>query len=298
MSIFTYERRSEIALVVLLSVSSLFMSLYKTSSLPDVRGIFNWIVAPLVSGISSFFSYIGDAFSHISEMSELNEKLRSLKKENFELRKKILEYRLTAVENRNLKEELKIVEEYPYLLYSEVSFRDPSNISCFITVNRGKKDGVKRGMAVVGVQGEVIGLIGRVEEVSYSTSKIILITDRNLYVSVLLENGNYLGLMHGRGANNQFCVVEYVDAQANVFQGEKVFTSGLSDVYMGGLFVGKVVGVSKSKTSFFQTVYVEPAIDMMRKFNVFIVMKTNVVSIETNAVEIATNSAGVNMSNI
>ena len=140
---------------------------------------------------------------------------------------------LLISENNNLINELKSVYEIYDLKYENISFiygkvtlRDIFNFYDEITINIGEADGAKVGSAVVG-KGGLLGIVNKV----YTNSSIVkLITNKSLNIAVKVNEGY--------GNFNDF-VVKDVDQHLKVDVGDKVYTSGLTDLY-GGIYVGTV----------------------------------------------------------
>ena len=140
---------------------------------------------------------------------------------------------LLISENNNLINELKSVYEIYDLKYENISFiygkvtlRDIFNFYDEITINIGEADGVKVGSAVVG-KGGLLGIVNKV----YTNSSIVkLITNKSLNIAVKVNEGY--------GNFNDF-VVKDVDQHLKEDVGDKVYTSGLTDLY-GGIYVGTV----------------------------------------------------------
>lgn len=140
---------------------------------------------------------------------------------------------LLISENNNLINELKSVYEIYDLKYENISFiygkvtlRDIFNFYDEITINIGEVDGVKVGSAVVGKD----GLLGIVNKVYNNSSIVKLITNKSLNIAVKVNEGY--------GNFNDF-VVKDVDQHLKVDVGDKVYTSGLTELY-GGIYVGTV----------------------------------------------------------
>lgn len=140
---------------------------------------------------------------------------------------------LLISENNNLINELKSVYEIYDLKYENISFiygkvtlRNIFNFYDEITINIGEADGVKVGSAVVG-KGGLLGIVNKV----YTNSSIVkLITNKSLNIAVKVNEGY--------GNFNDF-VVKDVDQHLKVDVGDKVYTSGLTDLY-GGIYVGTI----------------------------------------------------------
>jgi rod shape-determining protein MreC len=103
-----------------------------------------------------------------------------------------------------------------------------------LTVNAGHENGVVRGQAAV--TGE--GLIGRVSEAGGRAARILLITDLNSRVPVIVEGSRQRAVLVGD--NSERPSLRYVGAGAAIKLGDRVVTSGQGGVFPPGLPVGVV----------------------------------------------------------
>lgn len=178
-------------------------------------------------------------------------------------------------ENNRLKEALGAAERLKKLYglqsqYSSASMvaqifaRDPTNWFKTVLVNKGKKGGVSKDMAVVTSE----GVVGRVIEVSSSTAKVLLITDPNSALDVIVQRSRSQGIMEGK--MGETCVLRYVQKREDVQVGDEVITSGLGGIFPKGLMAGTVTQVERKRPGIFQYIEVTPAVDFARLEEVLI----------------------------
>jgi rod shape-determining protein MreC len=103
-----------------------------------------------------------------------------------------------------------------------------------VMVNAGRENGVVRGEAAV--TGE--GLIGRVSEVGSRAARILLITDLNSRVPVIIEGSRQRAVL--AGDNSEHPSLRYLEAGAAIRIGDRIVTSGQGGVFPPGLPVGVV----------------------------------------------------------
>ena len=103
-----------------------------------------------------------------------------------------------------------------------------------VMVNAGRDNGVVRGEAAV--TGE--GLIGRVSEVGSRAARILLITDLNSRVPVIVEGSRQRAVL--AGDNSEHPSLRYLEAGAAIRIGDRIVTSGQGGVFPPGLPVGVV----------------------------------------------------------
>ena len=113
-----------------------------------------------------------------------------------------------------------------------------------IVIDGGKIDGIKKNQAVLTPK----GVIGKTIEASNRASIVQLITDTNFRLSVRILPSGATGILRFLDGNT--AQISEVQKNANVKIGDKVVTSGFSDIYPSGLPVGKVEGVYDGRSSF------------------------------------------------
>ena len=117
-----------------------------------------------------------------------------------------------------------------------------------IILNKGTKDKLKIGMAVV----DEVHLVGKVIEVNFTNSRVLLLSDLNSKIPVVLEPIGMQAVVSGTGGTNgkiQYTKEEYSDDINN--QEIIAYTSGLGGLFKPGLPVGKISRVSPHEIIFF-----------------------------------------------
>ncbi len=126
-----------------------------------------------------------------------------------------------------------------------------------ITIDKGKKAGIKEGMAVITKN----GLIGKVSKVYSSSSEIKLITsdDTNYKVSVSIKANDRetIAILNGYDKKNELIKIVGVDKNIKLEKGDEVLTSGLGGVFPGGIFVGNVEKYESDKYNLSNTIYIK-----------------------------------------
>ena len=177
---------------------------------------------------------IYDNYKNIeSELEILKQKKLSndfLKMENEKLRKLINE----SINSNEILAKVLIDKESPFLKS--------------IILNKGTKDKLKIGMGVI----DKVYLVGKVIEVNYTNSRVLLLSDLNSKIPVILEPIGMQAVISGTGEDNgkiQYTKDEYGDeikAQELI-----AYTSGLGGLFKPGLPVGKISKDNINKINFF-----------------------------------------------
>jgi rod shape-determining protein MreC len=164
---------------------------------------------------------------------KINEKntfeLNEFKSKN--ISNKILEY-----ENIRLKQLIDDYFEAGNEIFAKVLIDKKSPFLRSVIINKGSKNNIKLGMAVL----DDIYFIGKVVEVNYTTSRVLLISDINSKIPVSLEPNSIQAIMSGNG--NEKGIIEYFN-DANLKNKNKdliVFTSGMAGLFKSGIPIGKI----------------------------------------------------------
>ena len=157
-------------------------------------------------------------------------------------------------ENQRLSDLLGFRAQLPPSAYgARVIARDPGPLSTSLTIDRGSRDGVTRGMAVVAPQ----GVVGRVVEVSHTVSRVALLTDHNSGIDAIVDRSRARGVV--QGGSDGDCYMNYLNRDADVKVGDHVLTSGLDGVFPKGMTIGEVVEVGRKHRGLLQSATVTPS---------------------------------------
>lgn len=169
-------------------------------------------------------------------------------------------------ENQRLTSLLGFRSQLPSTAYgARVIARDPGTVSTNMTIDRGSRDGVTRGMAVVAPE----GVVGRVVEVSHTVSRVALLTDHNSGIDALVDRSRARGVV--QGGTDGDCYMNYLNRDADVKVGDHVLTSGLDGVFPKGMMIGEVVEVGRRHRGLLQAATVRPSAALDRVEEVMLV---------------------------
>jgi len=219
----------------------------------------------LFLGVRGFvFKVASKPFKFLSNLKSRFVKIDELSKENLLLKQRIAELSIALArtdeissENKRLNSLLDFKKKLNYkTIAAKVLMRESLDWRKAIIINRGKEDGIKLHMPCTTAS----GLIGSVVEAWGSSSKVMLITDPNSRVGVILEDSRESGVLIGSPSGN--CKIIYISIDAEVRKGERVLTAGFSKFFPKGLPVGKVTGVGTEKTMLSKYALVTPFEDM------------------------------------
>lgn len=211
------------------------------------------LIATPINAIAAVFNRIGFAINgnlaQVNDLeaarqriTELEDRLAQFQGELVELREVASDYdRLSALLNYETTR-----QNEDYLTANVIASDDPNTLLRTIIVDRGSRDGVGRGMAVVTDQ----GMIGRVLRVAADASQVLLITDPSSAVSGRLQTSRAVGSVVGDLSGN--LTMTFIPLNAQVSVGDLAMTSGLGGNLPGDLVLGQVTSVQQFESELYQ----------------------------------------------
>ena len=143
-----------------------------------------------------------------------------------------------------------------------------SEQSRVVYIDKGAHHGLKQDMAVITPD----GIVGKVKEVYFMSSQVLLINDRDSGAGVILEKSRLQGDLHGSSQGET--LVKNVMSDEKVDIGERVITSGGDRIYPKGLPVGVVTAFNTDPDKpLFLSIAVKPASNLGRLEEVLVVTK-------------------------
>ncbi len=123
----------------------------------------------------------------------------------------------------------------------------------YLTIDKGRKDGLIPEMAVINPQ----GLVGVVKDVSDHFSTVIPIINLSFTASAELERTGNFGLLRWDGRDHRFAMLNDVPGHVDVQIGDTIVTRGASGIYPAGIPVGAVSEVEQRAGSNFHQIKIE-----------------------------------------
>lgn len=221
--------------------------------------------------LSLIIYHISFKFKSIFDKENLLEKIEVLKRENIELKFKLQQLQQIKEENKKLKEIIGIPMPPDYRIVSaRVIGRDFTGWQKTLRINKGGIDGITINAPVITPE----GLIGKIIDVSYRYSDVLLITDPNCKVSCKIIPHNVFGILSGavdakkitlppqlRKKSQKLLLLDYVDINYNLTEENTVLTSGLGENFPAGLNIGKAVGKIIHPSELYSQILVEANAD-------------------------------------
>ena len=197
--------------------------------------------------VSAPFKVFDNFADYINKHLNLYSNYDELKKENNELKNNISESDFLEFENAQLR---KLIEEQVSsssdLLSARVMIDKQSPYLNSFIINVGSNKNIKNGMAVLDGK----NFVGRIVDVNFFSSRVLLVSDLNSKIPVIIEPSGHHAILSGNGTNKP--ILEYLPENYTIQDGDKVYTSGKEGIFSPGIPIGKIkIEKEVVKTSLF-----------------------------------------------
>ena len=237
------KQRFSLFFLIILSIVFLILGRFNLSAINYIKVSINELVYRSSFIVSVPENYIKKTYINVQDHFTYYDEYLKLKKENIELKSSIENTSFITSENERLK---KIIDDYIIVsdeIVAKVLIDKQSPFLRSIIINKGSKDNIKLGMAVL--DGEF--LVGKVVEVNFTTSRVLLLSDLNSKIPVTIEPEGYQSILSGTGKNDG--VIQYSKEEILLKDGSTVFTSGSGAIFKSGIPIGKIQ--EKKKVRYF-----------------------------------------------
>ncbi len=190
---------------------------------------------------------LGDWFRAFGQAKSLAKRNQQLEQEVSELKQELAQAQEINSANQQLAVELKQDQSFGRkFVAAQVVAYQPDSFRQYLTINRGAKEGIAVGQAVI----ERGGLVGRIDSTSLHSAKVFLLSDPNFKISAIDQVTRASGTAHGQiGAG---LVLEKVAQSDILHEKDAVITSGLGGDVPAGLLIGTIEQVRPDQNGVFQ----------------------------------------------
>ena len=228
------ENKQRFSLILLIFFSLIFLILgrqnfkpidYIKISIKEIIYRSTFIISVPENYLKKTYSTIEDHFNLYGEYSKIKTELKKLKAQD-----KINDFIIS--ENTRLK---KVVDDYIVEsdeIIAKILIDKKSPFLRSIVVNKGSAEGLKLGMAVL----DNSYLIGKVVEVNFSTARVLLLSDLNSKIPVIIEPGGIEAILSGTGQHDG--VIQYSKEKYIIDKESVVYTSGSGGLFKSGIPIG------------------------------------------------------------
>ena len=222
--------------LLIISVLVLFLEYFKSGPIDKFRSFTKDIIFKGSYFISEPFVYIKKNYYTFKDHLKMYEDYTELKKKNYSMDVLINENKFYKSENERLK---KLIDEKNVyskeMLLSKILLDQQSPYLKSVIINKGYKHGIKLGIAVK----EKSYFVGKIINANFLTSRILLASDLNSKIPVIIEPSGVNAILSGQGYND-YAGLEFLPKLKKIKEGDIVYTSGVDGIISAAIPVGKI----------------------------------------------------------
>ncbi|MFL2814031.1 MAG: rod shape-determining protein MreC [Candidatus Puniceispirillales bacterium] len=237
--------------LIIITFLIMFIGKADLAIIKKINIIISDLSSPIISSFSNQTKIIGNSFNYLSNTASLKEENQNLYLENMKLKKYEILSNMYESENLLLKNQLNLVPQNIPNFITARAISAPGNIFAHsLLINSGRSVGIEKGNAVM-----FNGMfIGQIVSVGNNSSRVLLISDVNSMIPVVVSNNRIPSILIGE--NLILPSLKFLPNNVKLNQGSIVQTSGHGGLLPAGLPIGTVVKHSSEKN------YVKPLIDL------------------------------------
>jgi rod shape-determining protein MreC len=228
------QQRFSLLSLILFSLLFLFLGSLNFKAIDYVK-----IAIKEITYRSSFIvsvpeNLLKNSYFAIQNHNNLYKKSERNKSELADLRAKDLLNEFIVLENQRLKN---IIDDYLVksdTIFAKVLSDKGSPFLKSIIINKGSKHGVNLGMVAMDKK----YLVGKVVEVNYLSSRVLLLSDLNSKIPVTVEPNGLLSILSGTGKD--YGIIQYSKKYEDIKGKSIIYTSGTSGLFKAGIPIGKI----------------------------------------------------------
>jgi len=229
------QQRFSLFILIIISVLLIFLETIDAKPLNKIRSFIKDIVyrtAVVANYPTKIFS---GSYNIVENHFNLYENYNNLKKENEDLKNKYSKSEFLELENSQLR---KLINEQTQsesdLVSARVMLDEQSPYLNSFVINIGGNKEIKNGMAVLDGK----NFIGRIVDVNFFSSRILLVTDLNSKIPVISEPSGNHAILSGHGDNKP--TLQYLSENHKIQEKDKIYTSGKEGIFAPGIPIGEV----------------------------------------------------------
>lgn len=217
---------------------------------------------------------VSNVFNNVNTIMKANVENKILNSRFESYEQQVATKQLLEQENKRFNDIIKATETLQKQGYTTIQgtviSRDLANKDDFLTISKGKKEGVFKNMIVLSTD----GVIGRVVKVDTNSSEVQLLSGGdariNSVAATLKENKRISGIIRGYDQEGKGFSLSNINEEVEL--GSTVITSGLGGVYPSGLEIGKITSEKYIVNELTNTYSVKPSADFINITEVIIIV--------------------------
>ena len=241
------QQKFSLLTLVFFSISIIILSSLDFKVIRYLKVGINEIVYRSAFVVSIPENFLKNTFFEVKDYTTYFNVFKENRRQLSELKSKNISSEITQYENIELKELINDYVSSSDKLLAKIIVDHKSPFLKSIIINKGSKDNIKIGTNVY----DQSYLVGRVIEVNYKTSRVLLMSDLNSNVPVTIAPQNIQAIITGSGENH--AVIKYIKdgITDNLNEESIVYTSGTGAIFKSGIPIGKVKIIENDKSKKF-----------------------------------------------
>ncbi len=159
-----------------------------------------------------------------------------------------------------------IAYAYDYIA-ARVINNSTRNVHNFLTINKGKKHGIKPGMGVI----SSLGVVGKVMSVSNNFATIASLLNTEMYVSSSMKSNGTFCTTNWNGSDPLISGLLYVPRHLQLVANDSIVTSGFNSVFPPDLLIGTIKSFEIESNATFYNVDIKLANDFYSMSYVYVI---------------------------
>ena len=229
------QQRFSLIVLILFSIFIIVLGKYNFKGINFLQLSIKEIVYRTTFIVSVPENFAISSYHKIRDHFNLYSNYENLKKDYESLKATKLNTDFLKSENEALKSKINDVSIESSELLAKVIIDKKSPFLKSVIINRGSKDNVILGMAAL--DGKF--LVGKVVEVNYSTSRVLLLSDLNSKIPVSIEPNGVQSILSGSGSS--YGEIQYIKEDYELENDSEIFTSGSGGIFRSGIPIGKTI---------------------------------------------------------
>ena len=229
------QQRFSLFALTIISLLLIFFETIEAKPLNTIRSIIKDFVYRSAVAATYPTKIFSGSYSLIQDHFSLYRNYDDLKKENEELKNNRSKSDFLEMENNQLRKLInEQVESESNLVSARVMLDEQSPYLNSFVINIGANKDIKNGMAVL----DGSNFIGRIVDVNFFSSRILLVTDLNSKIPIISEPSGNHAILTGHGGSNP--TLEYLSKNHQIKNEDKIYTSGKEGIFVPGIPIGEV----------------------------------------------------------
>ena len=201
----------------------------------------NYQANKIITFSTKYTSVIYNYKSALSDYLSLKETNNYLKEENAKL------YTLLKKNEHFIDSTLIINKKFNYIA-TKVINNSIKNRNNFITLNKGRRHGIKNGMGVITNK----GVIGIVHSVSNNYALVLSLLHKKSATGIFLKKNMHTGILKWKGADYRTVMINDLPTHIPLSYGDTIITNSYSNIYPEGINIGTITNFTRTEYGFYK----------------------------------------------